>query len=394
MEQTLTAKLYILPAESDMSLLIKTMKAYSLACSYVAKYVSDHQMPLNQFKVQKETYDTCRSVFTLPSQMAVSVTRTVIASYKTIQTMQAEHPDRFKKSKRNARIIPKFTTPQVSLVWNRDYSLVKDKVTGEMLFSVNTLNGRIKVSFYSNAMDWAFAPGSKFGTAKLVYKHGKFFLHVPVTKVVPDSPVPSAVKNVVGIDRGIRFLASAYNSEGKTFLYSGRDVKRRRAHYKEVRAQLQKRRTPSSRRRLKAIGSRENRWMDDVDHCLSKALVESQADSTLFVLEDLTGIRGATERIKTKDRYISVSWAYYDLETKLMYKAARKGDAVIKVDPRYTSQTCPKCGHVEKANRDHFKHIFKCCNCGYTSNDDRIAAMNLHRMGIEYLTQAQSSDKD
>ena len=240
-------------------------------------------------------------------------------------------------------------------------------------------------------MDWAFAPNTKFGTAKLVSKHGKFFLHVPVTVEVPNSPVPTNITNVVGIDRGIRFLASTYDSQGKTFLYSGTDIKRRRAHYKEIRSQLQMRQAPSARRRLKAIGSRENRWINDVNHCLSKALVESQPKGTLFCIEDLTNIREATERVRVKDRYVSVSWAYYDFETKLMYKAEHKGDAVIKVDPRYTSQTCPKCGHVEKANRNHVKHTFKCCNCGYTSNDDRIAAMNLHRMGIEYLMQTQTS---
>ena len=30
-------------------------------------------------------------------------------------------------------------------------------------------------------------------------------------------------------------------------------------------------------------------------------------------------------------------------------------------------------------------HLFTCKNCGYKSNDDRIAAMNLHQIGINYL---------
>ena len=46
---------------------------------------------------------------------------------------------------------------------------------------------------------------------------------------------------------------------------------------------------------------------------------------------------------------------------------------------------CPKCGHTEKANRNKKIHFFCCKNCGYKSNDDRIGAMNLHRMGIELL---------
>lgn len=118
---------------------------------------------------------------------------------------------------------------------------------------------------------------------------------------------------------------------------------------------------------------------------LSKALVESNPKHTLFVLEDLTGIRSATERVSLKNRYISVSWSFYDLEQKLRYKAIANQNSVINVSPRYTSQTCPICGHVEVSNRDKKNHIFCCKNCGYKSNDDRIGAMNLYRMGIDYI---------
>ena len=149
------------------------------------------------------------------------------------------------------------------------------------------------------------------------------------------------------------------------------------------------RHTPSSRRRLKAIGQRENRWMQDINHQVSKALVENNPKHTLFVLEDLSGIRNAAERVKTKDRYVSVSWSFYDLEQKLIYKAKQNQSSVIKVDPHYTSQCCPCCGHVEKSNRNKKIHLFTCKRCGYKSNDDRIGAMNLYRMGIDYLADSQ-----
>lgn len=42
----------------------------------------------------------------------------------------------------------------------------------------------------------------------------------------------------------------------------------------------------------------------------------------------------------------------YDLEQKLIYKAKQNQSTVIKVDPRYTSQCCPMCGHIEKTNRN------------------------------------------
>jgi len=54
-----------------------------------------------------------------------------------------------------------------------------------------------------------------------------------------------------------------------------------------------------ARHRLKAIGQRENRWMQDVNHCISKALVENNPKHTLFVLEDLTesSIRYSYDRV-------------------------------------------------------------------------------------------------
>jgi len=39
------------------------------------------------------------------------------------------------------------------------------------------------------------------------------------------------LKQVVGVDLGIHFLATTYDSQGKIPFYPGREVKRKRAHY-------------------------------------------------------------------------------------------------------------------------------------------------------------------
>jgi IS605 OrfB family transposase len=367
MQQTITAKLQILVNPSDKQIICETMKAYSDACNYVSEYVYNTHN-LNRYSVQEDTYYQIREVYGLRSQMAVSCVRTVIARYKTILENQKEW------------IKPVFRLPQLDLVWNRDYSLnAKNDI-----FSVNTLNGRIKVAFYKNGFEQYFSDNCKFGTAKLVNKHGKFFLHIPVTYEISELN-KSEISNVVGIDRGIRFLATTYDSNGKSVFYDGNTVKQKRANYKILRKQLQQVGTPSSRRRIKAIGQRENRWMNDINHCISKALVESNPSGSLFVIENLNGVRSATERVRVKDRYVSVSWAYYDLEQKLTYKALKHHQLVEKVNPAYTSQICPKCGHTERGNRNKKIHLFCCKNCCYKSNDDRIGAMNLHRMGIDLL---------
>lgn len=371
MEQiTITAKVQIVVSDTDKVLLNKTMSVYRDACNYVSDYVF-RTHDLKQFSLNKVLYSTLREEFGLKSQMAQSVFKTVIARYKTILENQ------------NEWIRPSFKRPQYDLVWNKDYSLTQN------CFSVNTLNGRMKLPYFTEGMSKYFDRSIYgFGTAKLVSKHGKYFLHIPVTYDVEESSI-SDICNVVGIDRGINFVVATYDSNHTSGFVSGKTIKQKRANYSKLRKELQMRHTPSSRRRLKAVGHRENRWMQDINHQVSKALVESNPKHTLFVLEDLSGIRNATERVKTKDRYVSVSWSFYDLEQKLIYKAKQNQSSVIKADPRYTSQCCPVCGHTEKSNRNKKIHLFTCKNCGYKSNDDRIGAMNLYRMGINYLAGSQ-----
>ncbi|MED3642779.1 transposase, partial [Caldifermentibacillus hisashii] len=47
----------------------------------------------------------------------------------------------------------------------------------------------------------------------------------------------------------------------------------------------------SARKKLKQLGSRENRYVTDVNHQVTKALVDKYPRGTMFVLEDLTGVR-------------------------------------------------------------------------------------------------------
>ncbi|MBD3228401.1 MAG: IS200/IS605 family element transposase accessory protein TnpB [Candidatus Lokiarchaeota archaeon] len=76
------------------------------------------------------------------------------------------------------------------------------------------------------------------------------------------------------------------------------------------------------------------------------------------------------------------SWSYYQLQQFIEYKALERGIPVVYVDPKYTSQICPKCGHKEKNNRNRKIHRFKCNKCGYETNDDRSASMNIRDRAV------------
>ena len=368
-EITITSKIQIYPNNEQIEILNKTMFQIKKALNYISKYIFDNNC-LSQSKINTDTYYYLRETYSLKSQMAQSCMKSVIAKYQSA------------KSNGHKFSLINFKKNEYDLVWNRDYSLNFDK----QIFSVNSIKGRLKIPFVIKSNEKYFDETWSFGTAKLVNKFNKFFLHIPMTKEINDFSF-SDCRRVVGVDLGINFLATTYDSDNKSLFFNGEHIKDKRAQFSKVRKELQQVKTPSSRKRLKAIGSRENRFVTDVNHQVTMALIEKYGSNTLFVLEDLTGVRNSTEKVRKNNRYISVSWAFYQFRQMLEYKANLIGSKVIFVDPKYTSQTCPKCSHVEKSNRDKKNHIFKCKTCDYTSNDDRIGAMNLQRKGIEYISE-------
>lgn len=195
--------------------------------------------------------------------------------------------------------------------------------------------------------------------------------------------------HIVGIDRGLRFLAVSYDEKGNTGFIDGKGITRKRDTFNAVRAQLQAKGTKSAKRALKRISGRENRWMSDVNHQVSKALTRQYGGRTLFVIEDLTGVSFNERNLSgrnNKGRNGTRSWAFYQFEQYLAYKAKASGSAVIKVPADYTSQRCPKCGRIHKENRNHAIHEYICDSCGYRSNDDRISAMNLYELGKTHVS--------
>ena len=358
-------------ASPDQSrVLSDTCAAYLDCCNTVSEAAWEHRT-ISQKTLHQLVYRRLRDEFHVGAQMAQSSIIRVIGNYRTIKTM---HGSPWATSR------PEYRSSGYDLLWNRDYSILKD---GRL--SVSTLDGRIKVP-----VDWTHVPEAyrhgKFGTARLLKRGGKWLLLIPSTVELPE---PAQPQQVVGVDMGVRFLATTYDSDGSTAFYDGREAKRKREHYKKLRASLQKKGTRSARRRLRKIGQRENRWMRDVNHQVSKALVNRQSKPTLFALENLEGVRRATEKVRKRDRYVQVSWAFYQLRQMIEYKANKAGHSVIAVDPRYTSQTCPTCGLVRKANRRKETHEYHCSNCGYRSNDDRVAAMNIQRLGYQSIVETQ-----
>ena len=69
----------------------------------------------------------------------------------------------------------------------------------------------------------------------------------------------------------------------------------------------------------------------------------------------------------------------------LEYKQQWRGGLLIKVNPRFTSQTCFDCKHIAKENRQT-QARFECVKCTYVANADVNAARNILAAGDAVLS--------
>ncbi|MDT5033050.1 MAG: putative transposase, partial [Actinoplanes sp.] len=164
--------------------------------------------------------------------------------------------------------------------------------------------------------------------------------------------------------------------------YAGAALNRYRRRQIRLRARLQAKKTESARRLLAKRSRRESRHAANVNHVISKSIVaEAERTSRGIAVEELTGIR-ARVRLRKPQRAALHCWSFAQLGDFLTYKARRAGIPLIQVDPRYTSQTCSKCGHRDKLNRPD-QATFICRSCGVVAHADRNAAVNIAKRGVD-----------
>ncbi len=350
MKQTMLLKLA--PTTEQHQALLDTMHAFNAACDYIASQAFEARVA-NKFELQKMTYGELRSIYHLPAQLAIRAISKTTDVYK-----------------RDKSIKPTFRT-EGAIVYDERVMSFK----GLTHVSLLTLSGRVLVPFLIGQYQESRLGAIK-GQADLIYRQGTFYL--AVTLDVPE-PTPDEVTDTLGVDLGIINLAT--DSSGETF--SGQAVEKTRKRLHSLRQRLQKHGTKSAKRHLKKLSGREARFRKDVNHRISKRIVQkAKAHHQGIAIEDLRHIRESSEaRLRKSQRARHSSWSFWQLRFFLSYKAALAGVPLHTVDPAYTSRTCSVCGHCEKANRKS-QASFVCQQCSHTDNADRNAAINISRAAV------------
>jgi len=359
--QTLTLRTRLEPTPAQADALQETLERFAQACN-LALEVARACRTFNKFKLQRLVYGQLRALG-LSANLAIRA----IARVGRRKGHRAKH---YRPT-------------------SCDYDRRTLSLRGQTV-SLSTTRGRLRIPMRLSPYHryWLARARSVQGGRLLRDRRGRWYVHLTVRVAVPEA-LPTG--RVVGVDLGQRLLAAL--STGARL--SGGALKTKRLHYRAKRAEIrsklvrpfrthQKRQVP-----LAQLSGRERRFVRQVLHEASRRIVDSLAPGDVLAIEDLRGLRGRTKRKGKAARHLHQLWPYGLFRHLLEYKARLKGVRVVVVDPAHTSQTCPRCGHIDRRNRRSGR-LFRCRACGFQHNADVVAALNLaRRAGSEGMGRCQ-----
>ncbi|OLS25385.1 MAG: hypothetical protein HeimC2_18420 [Candidatus Heimdallarchaeota archaeon LC_2] len=368
--------------ENTKNILVKTMEEYSKAVQMGFNYGLSNKT-FSRIKIHHGIYKDFRKQSPLNSQLVINGKNkgvdVLLSQKKRIMRKQTSK----KKKKKNK--IMKLPQVKFSSIIPLRYDYRCSTIHLEQRYvSLATISKRVNLTFeipkyYSKFIDW------KFKSFELVYIHKRFFIHFVVEKTVSPEFLDSPHSGLfVGIDRGMRHLAVSSQNQ----FYSGSRLRASKDKYFRLKRSLQKKGTPSAKSKLKDSSGREKRFQKDMNHCITKDIISKIPANSTIILEDLSYIRKTTKRRrKTRSSREFHSWAFYQFQMFLDYKAIEKNIEIIYVNPAYTSQECSSCGYILKSNRNGSN--FLCKKCNFSLNADLNASHNIksRMFDTSYLLQ-------
>jgi|SRR5690625_1795904 len=221
---------------------------------------------------------------------------------------------------------------------------------------------------------------------------GKWFLLLTYKQPRKERKIDA--DKIMGIDLGIVNAATiAIAGERKIYEIKGGEITNFRRRIEGRRKSIQNQLPVSSHNRrghgrktllkpLETLSRKVENFKDTVNHRYSRYIVDLAVKYGVgtIQIEDLTGI-------SKRDSFLA-TWSYFDLQTKIEYKAKMEGIEVVKVNPRYTSQRCFKCGVIDEDSRQS-QASFECSTCGHKRNADYNAAENLTIKDIDEIIDEQ-----
>ncbi|WSS10350.1 transposase [Microbispora sp. NBC_01189] len=368
----------LLPTPEQAAALEATLHAANRAADLVSR-IAFTQRCFRNYDLRKHTYDRIKAEFGLAAQAAQHVIKKVADAYRALHAnLAAANAGAANLGKQGSARRPKAGSKPITFRIGAAQPYDDRCLSWQLqtrTVSIWTVAGRLRgIAFTGSAVQVAMLAAHRRGESDLVCRDGCWYLIA--TCVLPDVPV-TAPDAFLGVDLGIVNIATT--SDGDR--HSGKGLNAVRHRHRRLRRRLQAKQTTSAKRLLKRRARKEARFAANVNHVIAKQIVtEAERTCRGIALEDLQGIRERV-RLRKPQRVMLHAWSFHQLGGFIAYKAARRGVAVIHVDPAYSSQQCSACGHVDKKNRPD-RETFSCTSCGFAEHADVNAARNIASRGV------------
>jgi IS605 OrfB family transposase len=250
---------------------------------------------------------------------------------------------------------PLFTKNTIELD-SRFIELLDYKNSFDIWFKITSIGNKIKLLIpakkhyhYNLYNNW-----NKKKSFKLRKKNNNYFIDVYFDKTVELKQTGSSK----AVDIGYKKLIVSSNAEylGNNSIYE--KISRKQVHSKAFK---------------KALIERDelvNRACKDLD----------LKDVKTLYAEDLKDVkRGSKGKIRKLFNNKLQRWSYPKVLNKLSCICEEQGIGFIKLNPKYTSQRCSKCGAIHKESRKG--ELYECIVCGIKIDVDYNASLNILHLG-------------
>lgn len=261
---------------------------------------------------------------------------------------------KFSELRLNFKIKPRFNGKSINLD-NRFWSLNTSANSFDYWIKLESIGNKIKLSLplKNHKHNKKFQDWKQLKSCRILRNNGKFKIELLYEQKSPELIKP---KNELAIDAGINCLMSC--SDGKQI---GTGLKKL---IWELNNKYQG--SKSYNRKISQIHNYVHWCVNQLDWCNLSDLI----------LENLKYIQiGTKKRTNKATRKLLNKWNLGLWHSAIEQKCEENCVHLHFVNPKYTSQTCPVCGHTDKGNRDGI--TFKCTACGYEANADLNAAINI-----------------
>ncbi|ABM36593.1 RNA-guided endonuclease InsQ/TnpB family protein [Polaromonas naphthalenivorans] len=257
-------------------------------------------------------------------------------------------------------------------------------------FAIDQANSRIKLP----KLGWMRFRNSRdiVGTAKNItisQAGGKWFASIQTEREL-EQPVPIAT-SAIGIDVGIARFATLSDGSFVAPLCSFKKHEKRLAKYQRRMSRKTRfsKNWHKAKRNIQKVHTTIANARKDFLHKTTSDLSKNHAMVAVEDLQVRNMSRSAAGNAEKPGKNVAaksglnkaiLDQGWFEFRRQLEYKLAWRGGILIAVPAHHTSQTCPCCGHVAKANRQT-QAKFECVDCGYQNHADVVGAMNILARG-------------